>query len=136
MTGAKYLDILTDRFIPELNLIYQNRFNRLCWIQDGAPAHGIRPVREFLQGVFTDRIIALHHAIEWPPRSLELTSCQKQSVLYSSCKHRRVERILNEINMLKTSRPIVRRVIAGMRRKLQLCIERNGRHITENRPHL
>ena len=38
-------------------------------------AHGSRAVREFLQGVFTDSIIALHHAIEWSPRSLDLTPC-------------------------------------------------------------
>ena len=64
LTGAKYLDLLTERIFPELHQIYPNRFNRLWWIQDGAPVHGSHSVREFLQGVFTDRIIALHHAIE------------------------------------------------------------------------
>ena len=75
LTGAKYLNIFTERFNLELNQINQNRFNRLWWIQDGAPAHESRSVREFLQGVFTDRIIALHHAIEWILRSLDRTHC-------------------------------------------------------------
>ena len=60
-----------------------------------------RPVRE-LQSVFRDRIISLHHATEWPSRSLDLTPCDyflwehlknKVHELYFSRKHRRVERV-------------------------------------------
>ena len=111
-------------------------------MQDGTTAHGSRAVREFLQGVFTERIIALHRTIEWPPRLPNLTvdtlwiflvaTPQKQSVLYSSRKHRKVERILNEVNLLIANRIIVRKIIAGMQRKLQLWVEKNGRHVEGN----
>ena len=42
-----------------------------------APQHMelIRPVRKFLQGVFSDIIITLHHAIGWPPRTPDLKPC-------------------------------------------------------------
>ena len=141
LTGAKYLDLLTERIIPELHQIYHYRFNRLWWIQDGAPAHGSRAMREFLQGVFTDGIIALHHAIEWPPISPDLTPCdyffwgRLKNKVYSTPPEdtgELRERILNEVNLLKANRPMVRRVIAGMRRKLQLWVERNGIHVEGN----
>ena len=66
IVGDGYLNLITERIISELRQIYQNRFNRLWWIQDGALAHRSRAVRESLQNIFTDRIIALNHTIEWP----------------------------------------------------------------------
>ena len=93
-------------------------------------------VREFLQGVFTDRIIAFHNA-----RSINLTPCDHflwvhlKNKVYSTPPENTGElreSILNEANLLKASRPMVKRVIAGMRRKLQLCVGRKWRHVEEN----
>ena len=75
LNGDRYLNLITERIIPELLQIYPNRFNRLWWIQDGAPAHRGRAVQELLHDNFNDRIIALNHPIEWPPRSPDLTPC-------------------------------------------------------------
>ena len=119
LTGAKYLDILSEMIIPEMNKIYQNRFNRIWWLQDGALVHGSRAVREFLQGVFTERIISHHHAIEWPPRSLDLIPCDYFlwghfiNKVYSTLPDNTGElrgRSLYEVNLLKENKFIVRRV--------------------------
>ena len=98
-------------------------------------------MREFLKGVFPDRIIALHDEIEWPARSPDLTPCDYflwrylKNKVYSTPPENTGElreRILNEANLLKANRPMIRRVIAGMRRRLQLCVERKGRHVEGN----
>ena len=121
--------------------IYQKRFSRLWWIQDGAPAHGRRAVRELLQNVFTDRIIALNHTIKRPQRSPDLTPSDfflrghlKSKVYFSPPENTDdlKERIVNEVNLLKGKQDLVKRVIAGMRRKLQVCVERNGAHVEGN----
>ena len=143
LTGAKYLDLLTERIILELHQIYPNRFNRLWWIQDGAPAYGSRAVREFLQGVFTGRIIALYRAIEWPPRSPDLTPYDYflwghlKNKVYSTPPENTGElreRILNEVNLMKSNRTeeLLYCSLAGMQRILQLCVERSGRHVEGN----
>ena len=40
-------------------------------------------VQEFLQGVFTDKIVAHPHAIGWPPRSSGLTLSVASFVFHS-----------------------------------------------------
>ena len=46
-----------------------------CNTEDGAPAHRSVAVRDRLREVFGNRIIALNHNNEWPPRSPDLTPC-------------------------------------------------------------
>ena len=75
MTGNKQLNLLAEGIIHELIEIYPNRFDRLLWIQVGAPAHGSLAVWEFLQTLFNDRIVVLRYAVEWPPRSPDLKHC-------------------------------------------------------------
>ncbi|KAF2348320.1 hypothetical protein FHG87_020923 [Trinorchestia longiramus] len=75
LTGVVYLDLIKEAIVPELRHIYANRFNRLWWFQDGAPAHHLRVVKERLRELFGTLIVALSLDIEWPPRSLHLTPC-------------------------------------------------------------
>ena len=42
------------------------------------------------------------------------------------------ERIVNEVNLLKENPNLVKRVFAGMRKRLQLCVDRNGAHVEGN----
>ena len=37
LNGHGYLNLLREKIIPELRRIYGNRFDRVWWIQDGAP---------------------------------------------------------------------------------------------------
>ena len=49
--------------------------NNLWWVQDGAGAHRARDVKTKLTEVFGEKVIALGHNVEWPPRSPDLTPC-------------------------------------------------------------
>ena len=58
---------------------------------------------------------------------------EKQSLLFSSENTNDLkERTVNEVNLLKGKQDLVKRVIAGMRRRLQVCVERNGGHVEGN----
>ena len=96
-------------------------------------------MRELLRNVFTDRIIALNQTIE--SRLPDLTLCDfflrghlKSKVFFSPPENTDdlKERIVNEVNSLKGKGDSVKRVIAGMRRRLQVCVERNGAHVEGN----
>ena len=42
------------------------------------------------------------------------------------------KKIINEVDLLKENQNILKRVMAGMRRRIQVCLQRNGGHIDEN----
>ena len=73
---------LVDRFIKistQLNKHFHKQieygmFQHLWWMQDGAPAHKVLAVRQRLAKVFGNRVVALYHDVEWPPRSPNLIS--------------------------------------------------------------
>ncbi|KAF2368177.1 Protein of unknown function DUF4817 [Trinorchestia longiramus] len=132
LNGGKYLDLTNNRIVPRLQETLGNRINRTWWIQDGAPAHRTVAVREKLNELFGNRIITLNHRIEWPPRSPDLTSCDfflwghLESKVYSSPLRNTDElkqKIENEANLLQGDDALVRRVMVGMRRRMQQCIE-------------
>ncbi|KAF2344443.1 Protein of unknown function DUF4817 [Trinorchestia longiramus] len=89
--------------------------------KDGAPAHRTVAVTEKLNELFGNRIIALNHRIEWPPRSSDLTPCDfflwghLKSKVYSSPLRDTDElkqKIENEANLLQGDDALVRRVMA------------------------
>jgi len=69
LTGQKYHDMLENQILPNVDTSYH------WWMQDGAPAHGARNVRDLLRQYFGDRVIALNWTPEWAPRSPDLTPC-------------------------------------------------------------
>ena len=52
-------------------------FQRFRWKQDGAPAHRRVIAEERLRLLFNHRVIALNYDPEWPPRSPDLTPCER-----------------------------------------------------------
>ena len=74
-----YLRLINEEVVPALQRFprYRGRrndqFRRLWWLQDGASCHRRRPVTDRLTGLFGNRVIALNLAVEWPPRSPDLT---------------------------------------------------------------
>ena len=46
--------------------------------------------------------------------------------------HERKERIMNEVYLLKEDQDLHKRVMAGMLRKMQVCLRRNGEHFEGN----
>ena len=79
LDGESYLEMLNEQVVPALRRMGRlgpnrnGRFQRLWWIQDGAPQHRRIIVTERLRQLFGERVVALNHAVEWPPRSPDLT---------------------------------------------------------------
>ena len=83
-------------------------------------------------------MIALYHAREWPPRSLDLTPCDfflwgylKDKVYTTPPQNIQGlrNRIEHEVEVLRQKPGMVRRAVADMRQQRQLCIERSDGHV-------
>ncbi|KAF2350323.1 hypothetical protein FHG87_018919 [Trinorchestia longiramus] len=140
LNALEYLDLINNWIVPRLQETHGNRINRTWWIEDGAPAHRTVAVREKLNELFGNRIFALNHRIEWPPRLPDLMPCDfflwghlKNKVYSSPLRDidELKQRIENEANLLQDD-AFVRQMIVGMRRRMQLCIEKNGGHTEGN----
>lgn len=71
ITGVSYLNMLQNDVIPALRV--QEFFNEMIWQQDGAPPHFQVDVRNFLDQTFPKRWMGRRGAVDWPPRSPDLT---------------------------------------------------------------
>ena len=43
------------------------------------------------------------------------------------------KKIINEVQFIKKNQNLLKRVMAGMRRRIQFCLQRNGEHIERHR---
>ena len=74
INGKRYQEMLEDVVVPGLKQrLSEEEFDRLIFQQDGAPPHIYRPVKNFLQQTFGERIISRHFPEIWPPRSPDLS---------------------------------------------------------------
>lgn len=72
MNGQKYLGLLQndiENLLEELPVI---NYNQIIWQQDGAPAHNVVQVTEFLNNKY-NLWIGRHGPIHWPPNSPDLS---------------------------------------------------------------
>ena len=138
LDGEYYLQLLRERIIPEVEANYGDHFNEIWWMQDGAPCHRSIAVKNYLQTVFHEKIIALGFDREWPPRSPDLTPCDfylwghVKSKVYISPPQTLNElqrRITTAFDDLKSNPRLIRRVIRKMRDKCQKCLDTDGRHV-------
>ena len=142
LDGDAYLHMIDEEIVPRLEREYQRdadgAFHRLWWIQDGAPAHRRLIVRERLQRLFQDKIVAMNHPVEWPPRSPDLTPCDyflwgflKGKVFVTPPRDLGDlrARIVEAVDALRQDRGMIRRVVRSMRSRAQTCIERDGGHV-------
>ena len=143
VNGRKYLDMLQTFVLPSIIRGYQadhgnNGIHQLWWFQDGAPAHRLRAVRDFLINTFGHRLVALGTGVEWPARSPDLTPLDfflwgyLKSRVYATPPQNLADlrlRITNEINNLRNNPQFVTNSIQEMRRRAVLCIQQNGRHV-------
>lgn len=142
ITGLMYLQMLNDIVAPELERHFERQpggiFRRLFWVQDGAPAHRLQAVRQRLAEMFGDRVISLHHEVEWPARSPDLTPCDYflwgylKGKVYSTPPEDIAQlraRIEAEVAVLRDDPGLVRRAMQDMRRRCNLCVERGGGHV-------
>ena len=149
VNGLAYLRMLNEFAFPQLAIHFNNQFweglfRGPWWVQDGAPAHRPIEVRDRLNEVFGEnRVIALQHNVEWPPRSPDLTPCD--FFLWGYLKHKVFttppenidvlrQRIIEEFNALRQQPEMIRNVMRGMHRRTILCVERNGGHVEGHGP--
>ena len=71
--------MVTDEVVPFINAEFpwflrqrNGQFRRLWWAQDGAPPHQRIIVRDRLQELFGNWVIALNQPVEWRPLSPDL----------------------------------------------------------------
>ena len=78
--GNAYLTMLNEKIIPALIQEFGNQsaydmFQRLWWVQDGAPAHRLVEMTVRLREIFGNRVVGINHDVQWPVRSPEMTPC-------------------------------------------------------------
>ncbi|GBM60516.1 hypothetical protein AVEN_260002-1 [Araneus ventricosus] len=72
ITGQRYLDMLRDFVIPQLQ--QRGCLQDIIFMLDGAPPHVDRRVKQLLRQYFTDaRANSRHFPTAWPPRSSDTT---------------------------------------------------------------
>ena len=86
------------------------------------PSFSLARVRNRLAEVFGHRAIAVHHDVEWPPRSPNLTSCN--FFLWGYLKSKvfttpptdidSTTRIIDEFDALRHQAPMIRRAVYEM----------------------
>lgn len=141
VTGRAYLNMIEENIIPSLlrayGLLNEEEIRNIWWAQDGAPAHRTRNVRACLTRLFRQNVIGIGHAVEWPPRSPDLTPLDFFCWGYLKSKvyltppqdiEQLRERIIQECNVLTRQNFIVNS-IRSMRRKANICVARNGGHV-------
>ncbi|GFU80118.1 uncharacterized protein TNCV_579981 [Trichonephila clavipes] len=74
VTGERYTDMLQNHIIP--SLADKHLLERTIFMQDGAPPHIARRVKDLLRRSFgDDRVLSRHFHHAWAPRSPDLSPC-------------------------------------------------------------
>ncbi|GFW54124.1 transposable element tc3 transposase [Trichonephila clavipes] len=74
ITGQEYASLLRNKIIPDLQA--RQCLSRIIFMQDGAPPHITRCVKDVLKHHFTEeRVISRHFRHLWPTRSPDINPC-------------------------------------------------------------
>lgn len=131
VNGENYLRMLRTYLLPEMK---RRRINiqSTIFVHDGAPPHGTTSVTNFLNENF-DFWIGQRSEIKWPPRSPDLSVLDyflwgylKNEVYKKTSENPSElrERIIDACDNLTPQ--MLRNATQGFRRRLELCIERDG----------
>lgn len=139
LTGARYLELLQTQIEEEINMLPLNIFRNLIWQQDGAPAHSVLAVREYLNANY-NMWIGRNGTIIWPPNSPDLTPLDTflwgylKSKVYMD-RTQNIEdiimKIVEEIDDLNNHPEIINRTIENLIKRYRLCVEVNGGHFEQ-----
>jgi len=128
--------MLKEYFYPIL--IRKRIVRRIIFQQDGAPPHYETEVRKWLNEKFPGKWIGRRGAIEWAPRSPDLTPLDfylwgylKQKVYSSPVKdlNELRERISDHVQLIESE--TLDRVFLNIEKRLMLIKERGGTHIEQ-----
>lgn len=134
-----YLELLENAIYPALVDIIENNAqymeNHLIFQQDGAPPHYALPVRQYLDEVFPEKWIGRRGAIEWPPRSPDLTPLDfflwghlksKVYMTQPTSLEDLQQRIVNECRQITPQ--MLQNVRERFEQNLYYCMEVGGEH--------
>jgi hypothetical protein len=134
VNGERYLAMLQNWFKPQLSRAQKSSIR---FMQDGAPPHWARVVRDWLTATFPNRWMGRGSPnMPWPPRSPDLSMCDFflwgyiKSVVYRSRLHSIEELKVAITQAFQTVTPEMRQKAAlDYRRRIQQCIKMNGGHV-------
>lgn len=133
--GDNYLEMLTSYLVPQLQ--QRGWFRSIIFMQDGAPPHWALKVRDYLNATFPDRWIGRRGAIEWAPRSPDLTPMDfffwgvlKDRVYQTNprtiCELRTA--ITREVERIATDIDLCDKVCMSVPDRMEACIRSEGGH--------
>lgn len=131
VNGERHLHILQNHMKPNLP-----RRSNVIFMQDGAPPHIAKPVKEFLLSNFGEKVISRHFPRPWPPRSPDLNPCDY--FLWGYLKHKVFLRNPQSINDLKEAivaeiylldGDILKKTIASLFDRLLCVLSVDGRQV-------
>lgn len=140
LNGPGYLHFLEDILPVLLEEIPLQLRQRMWYLLDGAPPHFDLNVRQFLNIRFPQKWIGRNGPTKWPPRSPDLNPCDfflwghmKQLVYNEPINS--VEQLTNKVNAvaeeLRQNPRLISNVQSSLERRLQVCVNNNGRHFEQ-----
>ena len=138
LNAVKYEDMLRNKIISAIEAIVGDDFHETWFQQDGAAPHYGRDVRAYLNAKFPEKWIGRRGAIEWPPRSPDLTPLDYflgylKDKVYQTKPANLAElqqRIRNEITAIDAN--TIRQVVQAFYNRIAYCQTAGG----ENFEHL
>lgn len=140
LTGAAYLNFLNnvlENLLEDVPLA--TRIN-MWYLHDGAPAHYINEVREWLNQHFPRKWIGRNGPVLWPPRSPDLNSCDfflwghMKQLVYATPVNS-VEELTNRIHdvaaAIRANPDMIRRSQQSLIRRARACIANGGRQFEQ-----
>lgn len=135
LNGEGYLNILENNLPDMLDDLPLALIPGMVFMQDGAPPHWARGVRDFLDRSFPNSWIGRGGPIPWPPRSPDLTPCDfflwgvvkdKVFATQPTTRENMKERITAAFRQIDND-DVARNVVSGFERRINACIQVQGR---------
>jgi hypothetical protein len=128
LNGEGYLIFLQNELSDLLDDVPLQVRRDMWYLHDGAPAHSVRGVKNWLDANLENRWIGRNGPVLWPARSPDINPCD--FFLWGHLKQIVYETPVNTVEEL-TAESIRRNsdmLEASMARRAQACIDNGGRH--------
>ena len=139
VTGLRYLEVLQDKFYPELS---QLTFNDpeldpySFFMQDGARPHSLNAARQFLSLKFETRTIGDRLNTPWPARSPDLTPCDFFLCGWIKDNIYKTMPIINRQHLKDVATDVISSIVLAfcqnacrsIKNILEKCLQQNGGH--------
>ena len=106
--------------------------------QDGATAHTANEPMTIVRNMFPGHLISRFGDVPWPPRSTDLSTCDFFLCEYLKSRvYIQKPRTLNDLKeairqeIRPTDRQLLARVMDDLKKRLENCIQEDGRHLTD-----